>query len=492
MARERTNTRTWIAVATVVLGGLLVLGLAFGPAGEALAEQVRRRLWTEPSAGTPGAAVAMPTLADMVDRLSPSVVSINVVQSRPIPRGTPMDDFFRHFFGGIPEPYRQRGIGTGFLINDQGHILTNSHVVENAQQITVRLHDGAELPATVAAIDPPTDIALLRIAPGGRQLPEAVLGDSDSLRIGDWVVAIGNPFGLEYTVTAGIVSALERREVNPEGRGGYHNYIQTDASINPGNSGGPLFNLRGEVVGINGAINAAGQGIGFAIPINMAKTMMTMMDADGVVRRSWMGVATQPVDQPLARSFGLTGQPRGALISEVVTGSPAARAGLRPGDIVLEFDGRQIDRSDDLPWIASTAGVGRSVQIALWRDRRRSTVEMTLTEMPSQPGRPPVVTGAPAAPRSGLGVMVSALNPMMVPGAPASGGGVVVARIDPEGQAARAGVQPGDIITSIDGQDVSSVEHFDQLAARLRSGQVVRLRVIRDGRPFFIAFEYAG
>ncbi len=474
---------------TLVFVLTLGLGIALGTVGEAVAEQVRARLWTDPAGRPSSATVDIPTLSKLVDQLKPSVVSITVVQSKSIPSGHPMAEFFR-FFGGVPESYRGRGLGTGFIINQQGHILTNSHVVEKAQQIQVQLHDGIELSADVVAIDPPTDIALLRIQVGNRRLPVATLGDSESLNIGDWVVAIGNPFGLDYSVTAGIVSALERREVSPEGRGGYHNYIQTDASINPGNSGGPLFNLRGEVVGINGAINASGQGIGFAIPINMAKTLLPMMARDGAVRRSWLGVAAQPVTASLARSFGLTGSPRGALVSEVASGGPAASAGVRNGDIVLEFNGAQIERATELPWLASTAGIGRQVPVVVWRGGRSQTVNVTLGTLPGTPARPPSTATQPA--QSGLGLAVRRVDPALLSGISGALGGVVVIALDPDGQAARAGMRRGDVIVAIGNQSIDSEQTFERQEAALQAGHVARFRIVRERRPLFIAFEYGG
>jgi serine protease Do len=488
-ALKRMNRRRWalgLAIASVLV---LSAGLALGPVGEVLAEQARAALFTDATSRAPGVTVDLPTMAELVEQLEPSVVSITVIQTSPIPPGHPLHDFFR-YFGGMPEAYRGRGLGTGFIINQQGHVLTNSHVVEDAQQIQVQLHDGTEVSARVVAIDPPSDIALLQIPRTGH-LPAAVLGDSDSLRIGDWVVAIGNPFGLDSTVTAGIVSALERRQINPEGRGGYHNYIQTDASINPGNSGGPLFNLRGEVVGINGAINAAGQGIGFAIPINMAKTLLPMMARDGVVRRSWMGVATQPVTRTLARSFGLTGDPRGALVSEAVPGGPAARAGIREGDIVLRFDGRALRRADELPWLSSSAGVGRTVAVEIWRGGRSQTVNVTLGTLPGTPARPPAVSSGTVT-TPGLGITVGPAHPSLISGVQGVSSAVMVTSLDPDGQGARAGLQRGDVILAVGDQAVDSVASFQRQSAALRAGQVVRLRIVRERNPLFVAFEYGG
>jgi serine protease Do len=487
--RTRRRRRSWVLGLALAATVAAAAALAFSPVGEVLAEQGRAALFTDAASRTPPVTVNMPSLAELVEQLEPAVVSITVIQASPIPPGHPLNDFFR-YFGGMPEGYRGRGLGAGFIINQQGHILTNAHVVEDAQQVQVQLHDGTEVPARVVAIDPPSDIALLQIPRTGR-LPTVVLGDSDSVRIGDWVVAIGNPFGLDSTVTAGIVSALERRQVNPEGRGGYHNYIQTDASINPGNSGGPLFNLRGEVVGINGAINAAGQGIGFAIPINMARTLLPMMARDGVVRRSWMGVATQPVTGNLARSFGLTGDPRGALVSEVVVGGPAARAGLQEGDIVLEFDGQALRRAEELPWLSSSAGVGRTVPVVIWRGDRTQTLNVTLGALPGTPARPPAVA-ATARTTPGLGLTVGAAHPSLFAGVQGVTSAVVVTSLDPDGQGARAGLQRGDVILSIGGQAIDSVESFQRQSAALRAGQVVRIRIVRERSPIFVAFEYEG
>jgi len=479
--------------ALAVVAAAVALGITLGPVGDALAERVRSRLWTDGSRRRPSIVVDMPSLNNLSEQLSPSVVSITVMKARPMGRDDPMREFFRHYFGRIPEPYRGRGIGTGFIINRDGHILTNSHVVENASAIRVRLHDGSEMGAQVVGVDPPTDIALLSIPSAGRRLPTAVLGDSDDIGIGDWVLAIGNPFGLDYTVTQGIVSALERREVNPDGRGGYHNYIQTDASINPGNSGGPLFNLRGEVVGINAAINAAGQGIGFAIPINMAKTLLPALARDGVVRRSWMGVMTQPMSPALATSFRLSGQPRGALITEVVPSGPAATGGLRSGDIVLSFDGHDIEQSEDLPWLASTAGVGRRVPVVVWRGARRSTINVTLGAMPGGTPRRPTPPPSPRRPTTttGLGLAVQPAHPSVIGPSARGRAAVLISSIDLYGQAARMGLQRGDVIMSIDGRAVDSVPTFHRVVGSLRTGQSVRFRVIRNRRPFFFALEYS-
>ena len=275
-----------------------------------------------------------------------------------------------------------QGQGTGFLISPDGYILTNDHVVGSASRIKVRLEDDRVFEGKVVGTDNATDIALIKIE-GSAPFPTVQLGDSDQLAIGEWVVAIGNPFGLDHTVTAGIVSAKGRRDVNPSGRRNhYYDFIQTDASINPGNSGGPLLDMHGEVVGINSAISAQGQGIGFAIPVNMAKILLPQLKQDGKVTRSYIGVSIGPVTQQLAVKLDLP-DTSGALVGAVSPGSPADKAGLHDGDVIVMFDGKPIHRHDDLPWLASTAGVGRTVPIVVAEPGGKTReIRITLEEKP--------------------------------------------------------------------------------------------------------------
>jgi serine protease Do len=303
-------------------------------------------------AGTPGTS-----FAGLVKSAGPAVVHIQVIKQR------------------------AQGLGTGFIVSNDGYIMTNEHVVGDADQIAVRLSDQREYEAEVIGVDVKTDIALIKIKADG-PLPAVPLGDSDKLEVGDWVVAIGSPLGLDHTVTAGIVSAKERRRISPGGRASpYDDFIQTDASINPGNSGGPLLNTAGEVVGINSAVSTQGQGIGFAIPINMAKIILPQLKSSGQVERSWLGVSIAPVPQQAMAPLGLTDL-KGALVADVVPGGPADKAGLSRGEVILAFDGKLIDRSEDLPWLASTAGVGKRVNVLVASQSGQRTVQVTLERLP--------------------------------------------------------------------------------------------------------------
>jgi serine protease Do len=311
---------------------------------------------------TPGTPAATPgtSFASLVKATGPSVVHIGV------------------------RKFRAEGLGTGFLVSQDGYILTNEHVVGDAQLIRVRLSDRREYDAELVGSDAKTDIALIKIQ-AETPLPAVPLGDSDALEVGDWVVAIGSPLGLDHTVTAGIVSAKERRAINPGGRvSPYDDFIQTDASINPGNSGGPLLNTRGEVVGINSAVSTQGQGIGFAIPINMAKTILPQLKASGQVDRSWLGISIGEVTVDAEKAYGLS-DTKGAIVADVVPGGPAEKAGLSRGEVILAFDGALIDRSQDLPWLASTAGVGKRVNVLVAGPNGQRTVQVTLERMPSSP-----------------------------------------------------------------------------------------------------------
>jgi len=331
---------------------------------------------TPPSPGTIVAPMIPSSFADLVGRVQGSVVNVFAAQVV-----SPRAHAFGQFFPPAPDRV-QRSQGTGFIIDSDGYLLTNHHVVEQSAEIVVQLANGDEVRASVVGADERTDVALLRIQPpAGLQVPP--LGDSDALQVGEWVVAIGNPFGLSHTVTAGIVSAKGRtgRDV-PLDPAGYYNFIQTDASINPGNSGGPLFNMRGEIVGINTAINAAAQGIGFAIPINMVKQILPQLRANGRVTRSWLGIGIQSLSPQLTQRLGLP-DAKGALVAEVVQGGPAAAAGLRPGDVIRSFDGHAIDDSSELPWLASTAGVGHVARLVIIRERAELQLSLRLAEMPA-------------------------------------------------------------------------------------------------------------
>jgi len=438
-------------------------------------------------------AQSLPSFAPLVDRLAPTVVSINVVQRVQLGEGNmtmPMPFFFGSPFGGQPfampfgqggggasPEFENRGSGSGVIVDAQGYVLTNAHVVKDASEITVQVNGGDALPAEVVGIDEPTDLAVLRVH-ADHDLAAATLGDSDALQVGDWVLAIGNPFGLEHTVTTGIVSAKERRAGSPDEP--YGNYIQTDASINPGNSGGPLFDLHGQVVGINTAINAAGQGIGFAIPSNMVQAVYQQLKERGRVERSWIGVTIQTVTPELAQSFGLTGAARGALVANVQDDSPAGRAGIRQGDIILRFGDAEIGDAAELPWLASTAGVGHEARLQVFRDGSKRDVTVTLAEMPAE-------ENAHATPRStepqdreeshGLGIEVQDVPTRLRGQLGTDRGGALVTGVNPGGAGADFGLRPGDVILEVDGHAVSGADDLvTQLHGRAKA-DIVRLLV---------------
>jgi serine protease Do len=329
-----------------------------------------------------------PGFVDLVDRVKPAVVNISTSRTVRTP-GNPFQHFFGPFrgspFGDIPDRERkQRSLGSGFVIDPRGHIITNNHVVAGAEEIRVRLADGRELPVQVVGRDPKTDIALLKLVTPVKDLQTLPMGDSDNVKVGEWVIAIGNPFGLALTVTQGIVSATGR----VIGAGPYDDFIQTDAAINPGNSGGPLINLKGEVIGINTAIVAAGQGIGFAVPSNIARAVVFQLKEKGKVVRGWIGVSTQTVTPELAPSFGLK-EPKGALVSEVAADGPAAAAGVKRGDVIVAFDGKEIKNVFDLPkWVAD-APIGKVTPVTVIRDKKEMILRVKVAELKEQPAQQP-------------------------------------------------------------------------------------------------------
>jgi serine protease Do len=372
------------------IGGMaliVVLGYVFLVGGQDLI----RWKTAAPSPPVPSGSPAVPgarpdSFAAVVEAGKAAVVNIATIQAVPgrrPPGADPMREFLERYFGeGVPREEPRQSLGSGLIVEPEGFVLTNNHVIANARTITVRLSDEQEYEARVVGRDPQTDLALLRIQ-DRRQFPAVKLGDSDRLRVGDWVLAIGNPFGLEQTVTAGIVSAKGR----VIGAGPYDDFIQTDAPINPGNSGGPLFNTQGEVIGINSAIfsqTGGSVGIGFAIPINLAKELMPQLKTKGRVTRAWLGVGIAPVSPELAQTLGRAGRD-GALIAEVVPNGPAARAGIRPGDLIVAFEGRPIRRADELPRTTARAPVGSDVELKLFRDGKELTVKARLGELPERP-----------------------------------------------------------------------------------------------------------
>ncbi|HZS41303.1 MAG TPA: Do family serine endopeptidase [Polyangia bacterium] len=466
--------RAWAPLLIVCAGSFIALGAA----------RAEEPLWTEGSSrgGLPAnAPINMQSFVKLARTLGPSVVNVVALQNGDDPRDL-LQSGSDH-----PKP-RGKGQGTGFVIHKSGYILTNSHVIESADDIRVRLADERELTARLIGTDERTDIALLKVEAGG-DLPVAPLGNSDDVQIGEWVVAIGNPFGLDHTVTAGIVSAKGRRDVRPGGsQTGYYDFIQTDASINPGNSGGPLINSRGEVIGINTAMNAQAQGIGFAIPINMAKVIVPLLKAHGRAPRSWLGVYPQSITASLRKAFAL-GDTKGALISDVVADSPAAHAGLLTGDVVSEFDGHVIKRADDLMWLVATAPAGKKVGLTVHRAGKTFKVETTLQGAPDEQQSSGAPSRAPSGKRSPLGMTVSEISPGIARelGNP-SLRGVVVMSVEPESPAVEAGVERGDLILRVGETMVEALDDYAKAVRALAHGEMIRMLVRRDGKNLWVAF----
>jgi serine protease Do len=441
----------------------------------AASAQQAEQLWIERRDQRPRDEVMrQSSFSKLVEEVGPAVVSLLVVF---------LDE------KGLPS---RSGQGSGFIIHPDGWLLTNNHVVENAGEIKVKLSDKRELRAYVVGTDPQTDLALVKIDARER-FPTIALGDSDQTVVGEQVLAIGNPLGLDHTVTSGIISALGRKDLAPEGRQLDAEFIQTDASINPGNSGGPLISMSGEVIGINTAVNRAGQGIGFAIPINTAKLLVPQLHARGHVVRTWLGVRVQELTPLLAASFRLQ-EPRGALITEVIEGSPAQRAGLSAGDVIVTFGKHIIQRSEQLPWLVATGGEGSKVRVALWRSGKKMELDLTLEAIPNQippkiPTRPaPGAKPNKAEPPRELGISVKSLDPVLARQLGAKDGVLVTDVLD-AGQAKTSGLRPRDIITEIGDRTVTSEQDFHQALDAAAQSKIVRLKILRGGRVAYLAFE---
>jgi serine protease Do len=402
-------------------------------------------------------------------------------RERPSPFGRkdPYREFWERFFGGeMPREFETKSLGSGVIINREGHIITNNHVVENATEIVVTLSNEKDYQAEVIGRDKKTDLALIKID-AEEDLPIAPVGDSDKLKVGEWVIAIGNPFGLSETVTSGIVSAKGR----VIGAGPYDDFIQTDASINPGNSGGPLFNFWGEVVGINTAIVAAGQGIGFAIPINMAKEVVTQLKEKGRVVRGWLGVGIQRVTSQLAKSFGLD-EPKGALVSQVFKETPADRAGIKQGDVILEFDGKKIEEPGDLPRTVASTPPGETVKVKIFREGNILTLETTIAEMEEK------VEVATTPTEKPLGITVQDVTPEIARGLGLEKvAGVVVTEVTPQTPGANAGIRRGDVIQEVNRNPVNDVEEFGRAIDEAKHQKSILFLIKRGQGSIFVAIS---
>ncbi len=420
-----------------------------------------------------------PDFAELSMKIKPSVVNIRT--SKTVQRRSPtiprqqddlFNEFFERFFRGTPNvPRKERSLGSGFIISEDGLILTNDHVVDGADEIKVRLADGRIFKGKVKGVDTKLDLALLKIDVGDEELPVAKLGDSDSLRIGEWVVAIGNPFGLEQTVTVGIVSAKGR----VIGAGPYDDFIQTDASINPGNSGGPLFNTEGAVIGINTAIVQGGQGIGFAIPINTAKNIVPQLREKGKVTRGWLGVTVQDISEDLAKSFSLENT-EGALVSEVAKDSPAAKAGIKRGDIILSFDGKKIKTLSDLPRLVAATKVGETAEVVIFRNQKEKTYSVKLGEMADEK----TVAALNGDPEKKFGLALMDLSPEAIQRYGLKNNqGVLITRVDPNGPGASSNLRAGDLILEINNTETPDLKTFLEAVKSIKKDQIIRFLVQR-------------
>jgi serine protease Do len=479
----------------LALGAMLLGGFVARMGGDLLALDIfgssEKSEEAAPATAAEPRAAGLPSLAATAKAAAPAVVNISTTQKvrvrrrRPfgMPFGgeDPFEEFFRHFF---PEPPRTRSLGSGFVISPDGYIVTNNHVVEGAETITVRLSDSVEYEAQIIGTDDKTDLALIKID-SKKPLATAKFGRSADLEVGDWVVAIGNPFGLEQTVTAGIVSAKGR----VIGQGPYDNFIQTDASINPGNSGGPLVNLKGQVVGINTAIfsrTGGNIGIGFAIPIDMAKGVIEQLKEKGKVTRGWLGVAIQRVTPELAKSFGLD-EPRGALVAEVTKGGPAEGAGIERGDVIIEFNGQKVKDSHELPAMVANTPVGTHVTVKVLRAGKEKTFELNLGELPSR------LTARAEGEEEGWGLTVAPITPQLARRYRLEDeSGVVITDVEEGSPAAEAGLRPGDVIQEVDRTRVDSIDDFAEAVERAKDKETLLILARRGTMSAFYALKRSG
>jgi serine protease Do len=431
------------------------------------------------------------SFAELAEKVKPAVVNIRTeitvtIPGSPFrhfygPETSPFDDFFKRFFNEPPDrELKQKSLGSGFIIDKEGLIITNNHVVERAEEIKVKLLDGREFDAKVVGRDPKTDLALIKISSLFKELPVLSLGDSDSIRVGDWVLAVGNPFGLEHTVTQGIISARGRAI----GAGPYDNFLQTDAPINPGNSGGPLVNLKGEVIGINSAIIASGQGIGFAIPINMAKSVIAQLQKTGKVTRGWIGVSIQNVTPEIAQAFGLK-EATGALVGDVIAGGPADSAGIKRGDIIIAFDGETVKNMSDLPRIVAETPVGKEVDMKIIRDGKEMTIKVKIEEMTEEK-----LASQTIQREEKLGMSVENITPEIAKELNIKDEkGVIVTEVEPNSLADDAGIQAGDIIKEVNRNPVRTLKDYEGIMKKTEKGKSVIFLVKRGNQTFYVSVK---
>jgi serine protease Do len=488
---ENKNRKTFIMfllaflIASFIVSLVEVLRSSFIPVSTNV--QTASAVSSAESARVPGAPASF---ADLAEKLKPVVVNISTTKTIRTGRGDQFrspfdryfwgDDFFERFFGDVPRrEFKQRSLGSGFIISPDGYIFTNNHVIEQADKILVRLSTGKEYEAKVIGRDAKTDLALIKIK-SGESLPVVEIGDSEKLRVGDWVVAIGNPFGLEQTVTAGIVSAKGR----VIGAGPYDNFIQTDASINPGNSGGPLFSMEGKVIGINTAIVAQGQGIGFAIPINMAKTILPDLKSKGKVTRAWLGVSVQDVTEDIAKNLKLKDN-SGALITEVFKGDPADKAGLRSGDLITEVNGKKIKDTHELLLTIASFHVGDKIEVKALRDGQEKSYQIVVTERKEQPE-----VASAGEMKENFGMTVQDITPDIARYLGiASKVGVIVVDVKDGSPADEKGIQPQDIILEVNKVKISSLKDYQREISKKSAKNSILLLIKRGKAKYFVSLR---
>ena len=437
-----------------------------------------------------------PDFADLVEQASPAVVNISTTvapgeELAAAPDNSPFNEFFRKFFGEQAEPEapedaplgQPQSLGSGFILWADGYVLTNRHVVRGAQEVIVKLSDRRQFPAKLVGTDERSDLALLKIEATG--LPAVKLGDASKLRVGEWVLAIGSPFGFDYSVTAGIVSAKGRALPNEN----YVPFLQTDVAINPGNSGGPLFNVRGEVVGVNSQIfsqTGGYMGVSFAIPIDVAAKVASQLKEHGRVLRGWLGVVVQEVTRDLAQSFGLE-RPEGALITRVVPGGPGDQAGLKAGDVILAYEGKELPLSSALPPMVGATDPGTTASLKVLRDHKPVTIKVVVGTLDPEGGGVPDAAPTPSD-RGVHGIVVRPLSAAERERAQIVSGGALVLEVN-EGPGREAGLLPGDVLLTIAGNEVDGPERLAEVVGRLTPGRSVPMLVQRRGQPTFLALE---
>lgn len=509
--RRRRRAKYTLTVIAAALVGTVIGSQAINPAfSKIMPKPLDAQITAKRDIALPG------SFAELIETVKPAVVNISVSgkighigkRSGPqfempdppfkAPPNSQFEEFFRHYFGKPPEQWRRQApggevqaVGSGFIVNPSGYVVTNNHVIDGADKITVILHDGIHLSADVKGRDPQTDLALLKVE-AKKLLPYVTFGDSNAARVGDWVVAIGNPFGLGGTATTGIVSA-RGRDINS---GPYDDYIQIDAPINRGNSGGPLFDINGKVIGVNTAIfspNGGSVGIGFAIPSALAKSVVEQLRSHGKVERGWLGVKIQTVNEDMAKGLGLS-EATGALVAEVVAGSPAAKAGIRTGDVVTEYNGKDVKQMKDLPRLVAETEAKKQVNVKVWRDDKERVLPVVIAPMPAS--EVVAATAEQSGESSGkLGLALAPITPetRQQYRLPDSSSGVLIVGVRADSPAAKRGLRAGDVIKMVGHKPVSNpqdvVDGVNEASAKKRDAIV--LLVERSGDAQFVAVDLA-